>query len=348
MANVPVIQRHAHLAGAVKLEFVNGREGKIAKAVLTAISNTRRGSGETREEESTAIQWTLWGKQAENAAEYLGKGSHVNIVGRLRNNNYEKDGETVYGMAFTAEEIDYLDSRAESEARRTRGDDDDGAPSARNGSGEQAAPAATHPQAPQRAPAGARRRLNPHRVGVMPTSRARPSNLTQRSKETIMYSTPTLATRFARNTRVMRGDQPLSEDQMRAAAPSIFAEGKHASRSERYTYIPTIDVLRGLRKEGFEPFMVAQGASRVEGKAEFTKHMIRMRHRERPGADPARGERDHPDQQPRRRQQLPDARGHVPLRLLQRPGGGRGGGGHPHPAQGQHPGRGDRRRVPRA
>jgi Domain of unknown function (DUF932) len=93
-----------------------------------------------------------------------------------------------------------------------------------------------------------------------------------------MYSTPTLATRFARNTRVMRGDQPLSEDQMRAAAPSIFAEGKHASRSERYTHIPTIDVLRGLRKEGFEPFMVAQGASRVEGKAEFTKHMIRMRH----------------------------------------------------------------------
>ncbi len=143
MANVSVIQRHAHLAGAVKLEFVNGREGKIAKGVLTAISNSRRGSGETREEESTAIQWTLWGKQAENAAEYLGKGSHVNIVGRLRNNNYEKDGETVYGMAFTAEEIDYLDSRAESEARRTRGDDNDDAPSTRNGSGEQPATAAS-------------------------------------------------------------------------------------------------------------------------------------------------------------------------------------------------------------
>ena len=127
MANVQVIQRHAHLAGAVKLEFVNGREGKVAKALLTAISNTRRGSGETREEESTAIQWTLWGKQAENAAEYLGKGSHVNILGRLRNNNFEKDGEPVYGMAFTAEEIDYLDSRAESEARRAAGQGVDGA-----------------------------------------------------------------------------------------------------------------------------------------------------------------------------------------------------------------------------
>jgi hypothetical protein len=82
-----------------------------------------------------------------------------------------------------------------------------------------------------------------------------------------MHATPTLATRFARNTRVLRGDSPLSEDQMRTAAPSVFAEGKHASRSERYTYIPTIEVLRGLRK-----------ASRIEGKAEFTKHMIRMRH----------------------------------------------------------------------
>ena len=55
-----------------------------------------------------------------------------------------------------------------------------------------------------------------------------------------MYSMHTesrahLAMRFARTTRVLRGETPLSEDQMRAAAPSVFAEGKHASRSERYT-----------------------------------------------------------------------------------------------------------------
>ena len=68
-----------------------------------------------------------------------------------------------------------------------------------------------------------------------------------------MLSNNHLATRFARNTRVLRADRPLDEDQMRAAAPSVFAEGKHASRSERYTYIPTIEVLRGLRKEGFAP-----------------------------------------------------------------------------------------------
>ena len=93
-----------------------------------------------------------------------------------------------------------------------------------------------------------------------------------------MYQPPTLTSRFANGTQVLRSDTPLSEDQMHRVAPSIFAAGKHASRSERYTYIPTIDVLRGLKREGFEPFMVAQGKSRIEGKAAFTKHMIRMRH----------------------------------------------------------------------
>jgi single-strand DNA-binding protein len=121
MANVRVEQRNAHLASAVKLETVMGRDGEISKVTLTAISNSRRGSGDQREDEPTAIQWTLWGKQAEFAALYLGQGSHVNVCGRLRNNHYkDADGNTVFGFSFTCEEIDYLDSKAESEARRAR------------------------------------------------------------------------------------------------------------------------------------------------------------------------------------------------------------------------------------
>ena len=123
MAFVRVEQRNAHLAGPVRLHTVAGREGPISKATLTAISNTRRGGraeGEDRSEESTAIQWTLWGKQADNAAQYLGKGSHINVVGRVQNNNYEKEGETVFALTFTAEEIDYLDSRAAGELLRAR------------------------------------------------------------------------------------------------------------------------------------------------------------------------------------------------------------------------------------
>ena len=121
MAFVRVEQRNAHLASVVKLDFVNGRDGPVAKGTVTAISNVRRQTGEGREEEATSIQWTLWGKLAENAAEYLGRGSHVNIVGRVRNNNYrDAEGRDVYGLSFTCEEIDYLDSRSEAEARKAR------------------------------------------------------------------------------------------------------------------------------------------------------------------------------------------------------------------------------------
>jgi single-strand DNA-binding protein len=137
MAFVRVEQRNAHLASAVRLVSVQGRDGQpVSKATLTAISNTRKGSAENRGEEATAILWTLWGKQAENAAQYLGKGSHVNVVGRVQNNNYERDGETVYAMAFTAEEVDYLDTKAEGDALRAKQgpapEEGDASPPARN------------------------------------------------------------------------------------------------------------------------------------------------------------------------------------------------------------------------
>lgn len=86
-----------------------------------------------------------------------------------------------------------------------------------------------------------------------------------------------LVTRFGRNSFGFRSETPLTNEQLFRVAPSIFATGKHESRSDRYTYIPTIEVLAGLRKEGFQPFMTAQSRSRIEGKSEFTKHMLRLR-----------------------------------------------------------------------
>ena len=86
-----------------------------------------------------------------------------------------------------------------------------------------------------------------------------------------------LATRFGRNSNALRSNIPLDNSQLFRIAPSIFANEAHESRSSRYTYIPTIDVLDGLKKEGFQPFFVAQSRSRIEGKSEFTKHMLRLR-----------------------------------------------------------------------
>lgn len=92
---------------------------------------------------------------------------------------------------------------------------------------------------------------------------------------------------FARFTRAIRhgstvasrNGEALTDDQLRAAVPSIFAEEAHESRSSRFVCVPTVQVLGGLRAEGFEPFHAVQAKSRIEGKAEFTKHMLRLRHR---------------------------------------------------------------------
>ncbi len=89
---------------------------------------------------------------------------------------------------------------------------------------------------------------------------------------------PSLATRFGRNRVSFSSDAPLSDDQIRRVAPSIFATEPHFSRSARYAQIPTANVLTALRKEGFEPFSVCQSRSRFEDRRAFTKHMLRLRH----------------------------------------------------------------------
>ncbi len=75
--------------------------------------------------------------------------------------------------------------------------------------------------------------------------------------------------------RAIQGES-LSLEQVAAAAPAVFADDKHDSRSERYVFADTREVLGGLVAEGFQIMEVRQGGSRIAGKSDFTKHMIRM------------------------------------------------------------------------
>ena len=71
----------------------------------------------------------------------------------------------------------------------------------------------------------------------------------------------------------------IQNDALRAVCPSIFATEAHESRSARFAPIPTVSVLDGLRKEGFQVVSAQQARTRVAGKADYTKHMMRLRHR---------------------------------------------------------------------
>jgi len=75
----------------------------------------------------------------------------------------------------------------------------------------------------------------------------------------------------------IRTGEALSDDQLRSVAPSIFAEGAHESRSERYAYIPSIQVVHALRDQGFFPVAVAQSRTRDASKQDHTKHLVRFR-----------------------------------------------------------------------
>jgi hypothetical protein len=88
-----------------------------------------------------------------------------------------------------------------------------------------------------------------------------------------------ITTSMARGVQITaRSDAGISNDELRAVVPSIFAVEAHESRSARFAPIPTVTVLDGLRREGFVPMMAAQSRSRIPGKAEYTRHLLRMRH----------------------------------------------------------------------
>lgn len=69
----------------------------------------------------------------------------------------------------------------------------------------------------------------------------------------------------------------LNNETLQRVAPSIFALEPWQAQSEHYRFIPTINVVDALRDSGFYPVRAQQSNSRIEGKREFTKHMIRFR-----------------------------------------------------------------------
>ena len=70
----------------------------------------------------------------------------------------------------------------------------------------------------------------------------------------------------------------LTESQLRAFAPSVFATEAYESRSDRFAPIPTMAVLGELKREGFVVVSAQQSRAKDESKKNFTKHMLRLRH----------------------------------------------------------------------
>jgi hypothetical protein len=70
---------------------------------------------------------------------------------------------------------------------------------------------------------------------------------------------------------------PLSDEALRTRAPSIFASGPMMGVSHRYAFVPTAEILTGLRDLHWVPVEVEEQRIRQEARRGFQKHLIRLR-----------------------------------------------------------------------
>lgn len=76
----------------------------------------------------------------------------------------------------------------------------------------------------------------------------------------------------------------LNLEDVRSEVPSIFATEPYEEVSDRYLYIPTVQILSALYSAGFVVTGAMQGKTRKEGKRDFTKHMLRLRRHDQLGS----------------------------------------------------------------
>ncbi len=93
-----------------ELRFTPGN-GAAVTTVTIAID---RYNSKTGEREADFVPVVVWGKQAENLANYMTKGKRIAVSGRIQTRSYEgKDGKRVYVTEVVADQfggIQFLDS----------------------------------------------------------------------------------------------------------------------------------------------------------------------------------------------------------------------------------------------
>ena len=93
--------------------------GAAAGSFTLAVN--RQFTNSNGERETDFINGVIWRKSAENSANFTSKGSLVAVEGRLQTRNYEnQQGQRVYVTEVVVDNFSLLESRAESEQRRSQ------------------------------------------------------------------------------------------------------------------------------------------------------------------------------------------------------------------------------------
>ena len=72
--------------------------------------------------------------------------------------------------------------------------------------------------------------------------------------------------------------KPLTNEQLKAKAPSLFQDQPYHEVSSKYHFIPTIEIIEQLRSENWYPVTVNEAGVRDLDKDGFQQHYVRFQH----------------------------------------------------------------------
>ncbi len=71
---------------------------------------------------------------------------------------------------------------------------------------------------------------------------------------------------------------PLTQDELFIQAPALFTNEPHYDVSDKYHFIPTIDVINEIKANNWHPVSVSEASVRDEDKEGYQQHLVRFRH----------------------------------------------------------------------
>ena len=98
----------------LELRYIAGNGTPVANFVLAV---DREFTGKDGKKETDFLNIQVWGKSAENCANYIGKGSLVAVQGSIIIEKYEKDGERRTFTKINANKVQFLDSKKDKQAK---------------------------------------------------------------------------------------------------------------------------------------------------------------------------------------------------------------------------------------
>lgn len=100
------------------------QSGTAVTDIGMAVNDRRKSQTGEWIDETTFVDVTLWGRTAEVASEYLGKGSPILVEGRLKLDSWETDGQKRSKLRVVCDRMQMLGSGGGSGGAQHHGNDD--------------------------------------------------------------------------------------------------------------------------------------------------------------------------------------------------------------------------------